>query len=570
MKKNWVIALLLLMIAQNIFAQWDGNASSVNNPVSNAPLAERTVFSVTDNAGGAILAWLAFDFNTNTEYIYAQRKTATGAVSWSTAANPLEVFSTASGVFPDIGDVVADGNGGAYITWVDYDTDTASNIYLQRISSSGAKLFPLPGIKINPSPIHRYTSPKICVDAAGIIVCWRDALRDGNTLIDTAAQLFCQRYNTAGSPLWAAGGVQVSTVASVKAIAAIVSDGSNGVLTCFTDTRNSGLDINGIFDNVDIYAQRLSSTGARLWGATDALVTNSLFNQFMLEDHEATTAMISDGAGGFILVYNDRSSDNYGAGNLYAQRLSGTGIRLWPTGGVLPGNINSLYKVKVKLESDGTNGMVVTWNENDFQVPAGGIYAQHITSAGTKAWGTAGVIATGSLTPANVNSTMTADGLGNYVIAWANYDNVSGLSTIKGQKINGNGALQWAVGGVNICTNPLSYADEANIVRSTGGAMLVAWVDSRNGSTSRSDIYSAKLEPDGSLTSSTSTNYITIANGNWNSASSWTGNAVPPAGANVIIRHNIIGNVNTSCNSLRVESPGTLTVNTGITVALLQ
>lgn len=568
-KKLIVVALSVITI-QNVFAQWDGIPSSVNNPISNAPLAETNITAVTDGAGGAILAWPSYNFNTNTEYIYAQRKTAAGTISWSPAAAPLEIHSTTSVVFPQIGDLVSDGAGGAYITWVDFQNDFASDIYLQRISPTGAKLFSLPGIKLNPSPVHRYTSPKLCVDAAGVIVCWSDVIMDENTGISSSARLFAQRYNTAGTPQWVAGGVEVSTVASFKTMAAIVSDASNGAIICFTDSRNSGTDINGSFDNVDIYAQRLNSTGDKLWGATDAVVANATFNQLLLESpNEATTSMISDGGGGCILVYNNRSIDNYGAGNLYAQRLNATGTRLWPVGGVPPGNINTLYKEKVKVESDGANGMVATWNENNFQASASGVYAQRITSSGTKLWGAGGVIATGSLITDNLSSTMAADGAGNYVVVWTQYD-ANGLNKIRGQKLNGNGALQWAAGGVDICTNPLSYADEGNIIRSTGGAMLVAWVDSRNDATSKTDIYSAKIEASGSLTNSSVTNSVTIANGNWNSAFSWAGNTIPAAGANIIIRHAIIGNINASCNSLKVESPGALTVNTGIHITVLQ
>lgn len=234
MKKLTITALLLILV-QNIFAQWNGIASSVNNPISNAPEAEGKIFSVTDGAGGAILAWRASNFNINTEYIYAQRKTAAGAISWASAATPLNVYTTQSFIFPEIGDLVADGSGGVYITWVNYNTDADSDIYLQRISSTGAKLFPLPGIKLNPSPIHRYSSPKICVDATGLIVCWSDVILDVNTGVSTSAQLFAQRYNTSGTAQWPAGGVPVSTVTGFKNIASIVSDGSNGALIAFTD-----------------------------------------------------------------------------------------------------------------------------------------------------------------------------------------------------------------------------------------------------------------------------------------------------------------------------------------------
>ena len=100
--------------------------------------------------------------------------------------------------------------------------------------------------------------------------------------------------------------------------------------------------------------------------------------------------------------------------------------------------------------------------------------------------------------------------------------------------------------------------------------MLVAWEDDRNIGSSQTDIYSARIGPTGNLINITVVFYVTTANGNWNSPSTWAGNIVPPAGANVIIRHNVTGNVDASCNSLRVESPGVLSVNTGINILVLQ
>jgi len=63
--------------------------------------------------------------------------------------------------------------------------------------------------------------------------------------------------------------------------------------------------------------------------------------------------------------------------------------------------------------------------------------------------------------------------------------------------------------------------------------------------------------------------FVSVKNGNWDNPSTWLGNVVPTSGANITIKHNVIGNVNTTCNSLRVQSPGSLTVNPAITINLL-
>jgi hypothetical protein len=59
--------------------------------------------------------------------------------------------------------------------------------------------------------------------------------------------------------------------------------------------------------------------------------------------------------------------------------------------------------------------------------------------------------------------------------------------------------------------------------------------------------------------------YITQANGNWNTAATWLGNAVPPTTADCIVRHNITVTVNATCKSLKMEKipGGVLTVSAG-------
>ncbi|MCW3093911.1 MAG: Flagellar hook-length control protein FliK [Ferruginibacter sp.] len=64
-------------------------------------------------------------------------------------------------------------------------------------------------------------------------------------------------------------------------------------------------------------------------------------------------------------------------------------------------------------------------------------------------------------------------------------------------------------------------------------------------------------------------NYASVADGNWNNPAIWMDNVVPPEGYNVTIRSKVVGNINTTCNSLSIESPGALTVNTGINIAVL-
>jgi hypothetical protein len=65
-------------------------------------------------------------------------------------------------------------------------------------------------------------------------------------------------------------------------------------------------------------------------------------------------------------------------------------------------------------------------------------------------------------------------------------------------------------------------------------------------------------------------NYATRASGNWSDPATWEGNIVPPASANIIIRNQVTGDVDTSCNTLKIEYPGSLTVSPGIHLSVLR
>jgi len=100
--------------------------------------------------------------------------------------------------------------------------------------------------------------------------------------------------------------------------------------------------------------------------------------------------------------------------------------------------------------------------------------------------------------------------------------------------------------------------------------MITAWSDFRNSAKTSTDIYSAKIGANVALIGTLNNNYVSAGNGNWRNATTWVGYLVPPVGADVTIRHNVIANIKASCNSLRVETPGVITVNTGIGITILK
>ncbi len=93
-------------------------------------------------------------------------------------------------------------------------------------------------------------------------------------------------------------------------------------------------------------------------------------------------------------------------------------------------------------------------------------------------------------------SAMVSDGLGGAVVVW--YDNRSNpgsylSSDIYAQRIDANGAVQWAADGVPVCT-ATGYQGEPHVVQDGAGGFVIVWTDARSGATR---IYAQRLTASG-------------------------------------------------------------------------
>ncbi|MEO6549350.1 MAG: hypothetical protein ABIN94_15215 [Ferruginibacter sp.] len=543
-------------------AQWDGNPLTVNNPVSTSPLSEGSLFSVTDGAGGAIAIWIGTD-QSNNSIVCAQRKSTSGQIVWTTAAAPKQLFTSANQII--VTDVAADGGGGVYLCWTDELTDSTADIYIQHLNRFGSELFTTGGLRLNNVSGMQNGEGRLVPDATGIIVGWDVASPDSLFSLTNVAQIYVQRFTGNGTPQWTPGGVQLCTAPGQRALPAMLKDGSNGVFVAFCDTRNSGIDVNGDPDNIDIYAQHISNTGARLWGTGGVVVTNQAFNQYNSFNFNINS-IVSDGSGGFILAYNDylNSNSNILQAPIYAQRINSSGTRLWPAQGVAISTNTNSFVFFTAVVPDGSGGAVIAWNESQFQTLTGKELAQRITNTGALSWPAAGIVINPATDTVLNSSSMTTDANGDYVFCWSKFS-VLGGEILKAQKINNSGSALWDPSGVPVCTNPGANPNGPVIIKSDGTNTIIGWVDERN--MADLDIYDAKLATSGILVNTVS--YTSAANGNWNLPATWIGNVVPPADADVIIKHLVTANVTTTCNSLSVLTPGSLTVNSGIHITVL-
>lgn len=195
-----------------------------------------------DGAGGAVVTW--FDGRSGARGIYVQRVSDLGAPLWTSDGVALKTASTNQATTPAI---IADGSGGAIVTWMDNRSAvTGYDIYARRVSNLGVAQWTANGVALCTSANDQYFPTLIADGAGGAIITWSD-YRSG-TILD----IYAQRVSTAGAAQWTPDGVVLSTAVSDKSSPTIVSDGASGAIVAWYQTGNGN----------DIYAQHLNASGA--------------------------------------------------------------------------------------------------------------------------------------------------------------------------------------------------------------------------------------------------------------------------------------------------------------------
>lgn len=233
--------------------------------------------------------------------------------------------------------------------------------------------------------------------------------------------------------------------------------------------------------NVDIYAQRLNSAGVPQWTTDGVAIT-------VAADDQLAPQLVADGAGGAIIVWQDQrrgtSTAFYGKdSDIYAQRVNGAGVVQWNVDGVA---IATLGKHSApQLIADGAGGAIMVWSYllpdgNTIALLADEVYAQRVNSAGVPQWTAGGVV----LSAAAVGPALPrliADDAGGAIMAWVDARDGGSGSGIYAQRIDGTGLLQWTPNGKRVSSiNSLIKLYPQLVADGAGGAIL-AWTVLNNG-----------------------------------------------------------------------------------------
>jgi hypothetical protein len=342
----------------------------------------------------------------------------------------------------------SDANGGAIVSWDDNrnSATNASDIYAQRLNKSGLIKWAANGIPVCSTTGNQQSSAITDAGQGNVIIVWEDS-RSGNY------DIYAQKIDSSGNVLWAVNGVSVCAKSTNQKNPKVISDDNGGALIVWEDSVNNYW---------DVYAQRISASGAVLWtttGATICAASNTQINP----------KIERDGSGGAIITWQDkRNNSDY---DIFAQRIDNNGTIMWSVDGV--GICNAINtQSNPRIEPDGSGGAIIGWIDKRNAVDYN-IYGQRIDAGGAVQWAANGLAicsAAGNQSALDIKYI----GAGGTVFSWK--DARTATTSVYAQLVSLSGSVQLTADGIilsngNKANNPNAISDQQN-------GCIIAWQDS--------------------------------------------------------------------------------------------
>ena len=437
-----LLALLLpAFTPQTALAAWPIRADVTGVTVSDIGTSETVECAASDGRGGAIVVFSSG--RTGASGYYAQRIKADGTPGW--VANGVRL-----GVIGQAPRVISDGFGGAIVVWWD-ETNGINNTDIrgQRIDSSGVLKWGTEGVAICSQINDQQLADIISDGSGGVVVTWSDDRNNATT----GSDVFAQRVLASGTVFWTSLGVTVCNATGSQTGAALVRDAGLGFVVLISDSRSYAT------LGYDVYAQRLNSSGSRQWGTLGVPVSTS-------SDDQNGDGLVATADGGTFAIYHD----NGGATpDLYVKRLNSSGAQLWS------GNAYAAFVSSGSRSYEGAcasgDGLIVV--ARDYRSGSSyDLYAQKLTGMGTRLWGaSAGVVVLATSDDDDAEAVFS-DGANGVLVGMRStglsfYDRVA-------QRINLNGTREWGSVGLNVVIGQGTDDYDIGWAATTNGSLIFA------------------------------------------------------------------------------------------------
>lgn len=373
-----------------------------------------------DTAGNALLSFQCCTQGAADERIVAVKIAPDGTLAWG--AGGIAVSTLGEGTL--VSYIAATSDGNSVVAWM----NSAGQGRAQKLDTNGVPLWGSTGVALpGPSSGLKFVAdvkPALNGDA---IVAWSN--QAGSTRILRAQKL----ASANGAALWGTDGVRVAEVGNLQAgyFPKIVTDGAGGAVFGYYDLTGTAFRVR---------VQHLDAAGVRLLGTDGVLASTDTSRGHYTPaiDHDADSGDISmvwiDGQ-----VVNQQAFDG-----LYAQRITSTGARLWGDGGreLVPmtqstDGTNALSQAVV-LPAPG--GMLATWVTGNTSVASNPISTVRLGPDGSLLWSQTAHIKNSATKTSRLTGATSVLGYAAYV--WSDaIDNTSSGLDIRAQNLQYTGAF---------------------------------------------------------------------------------------------------------------------------------
>jgi len=458
--KRAILLILCLAITSTILGQALGGDQVAIRQGANIEWFR----SSTAISEGVVYVWS--DTRTGGRDLYAQLISPTGEKMWGVGGDGLLIDGK-----PDRQEdpmIVTATDGNVIIAWVDFAVDRDGDIYANKISPSGQKLWGQNGEGIIVCNVARIqiTINIVPDNAGGAYIAWQDK-RTSNE------HIYIQHINTAGVASWAAGGVNVDPELNNNPANTMWEDEDGCAVMAYVTQHDQPANT-----SVSYIKFNKNLPNAIAWGPIPIGTQTS-----PSIDPQSNPKMCPDGAGGFIFAWEYKDAGSGSFVRLKAQRIDSNGVKQWDAAGVNVTGSNPLTgnQEKHRIVTVDEGGAIVAWEDRRGNSSHPNIYIQRLSLTGAAQWASNGLAIHVDVEnyQSDLRATKTNDN--GVAIVWADSRNTDdNRRQTFAQRVLGNGNFAWEQGGVLIC-DEVGGQFGANI-KQLGQDFAIVWADQRSGS----------------------------------------------------------------------------------------
>ena len=347
---------------------------------------------------------------------------------------------------------VPDGAGGAYVVWVDTRNGT-KDVFAQRVNADGVPLWTANGVTVCAAAGDQ-SQIAVTTIGADLYVVWSD--RRG-----TSADIFTQKLTPGGSPVWTAGGVPVVQVLSPNDEISPDIGGNGASLYVVWQDGTAG--------SWNVYAQRMNYiTGLPIWTARGVPVSTAAGDQT-----EPRCAVPTNTDRMYVTWTDARANPT----QVYVKGVSATGTDLWIPSELIPAPF-AAAQTRPRITIVGPGESAVFWTD----ARAGGgtpldIWGQRLDFNGFQSWGSGIGVMTGA--GDQFGPELAGDGAGGVYVAGFS-GSPFGFAFPMVTHVTALGFLPWGSQGFPLTQYATGVGDgELAAVPDGANGVILAWDDRR-------------------------------------------------------------------------------------------